>query len=109
MSLTEQILTIAVVAIGTMFTRFVPFLLFPSGRKTPPFIKYLGKVLPGAVFGLLVIYCLKGIDLSSGYHGIPEMTAVLITALVHIWKKQMLFSIAAGTISYMLLVQFIFI
>lgn len=105
MTLTQQIITIAAVVFGTMLTRFLPFLLFPAGRPTPKYIQYLGKVLPSAVFGMLVIYCLKDVSLISGSHGIPELLAVLAVTVLHLWKRQMLLSIAGGTIFYMLLLQ----
>ena len=105
MTLTQQIITIAAVVFGTMLTRFLPFLLFPAGRPTPKYIQYLGKVLPSAVFGMLVIYCLKDVSLISGSHGIPELLAVLAVTVLHLWKRQMLLSIAGGTIFYMVLLQ----
>ena len=108
MSVTEQIITIAVVALGTMLTRFLPFLLFPAGKPTPRYVQYLGKALPGAVFGLLVVYCLKNVGLLSGSHGLPELIAILVVAGLHLWKRQILLSIAGGTICYMLLVQLVF-
>lgn len=108
MSVTEQIITIAAVVLGTMLTRFLPFLLFPAGKPTPRYVQYLGKALPGAVFGLLVVYCLKNISLLSGSHGLPELIAILVVAGLHLWKRQMLLSIAGGTICYMLLVQLVF-
>ena len=108
MSVSEQIITIAVVALGTMLTRFLPFLLFPAGKPTPRYVQYLGKALPGAVFGLLVVYCLKNVGLLSGSHGMPELIAILVVAGLHLWKRQMLLSIAGGTIAYMLLVQLVF-
>ena len=108
MSVSEQIITIAVVALGTMLTRFLPFLLFPAGKATPRYVQYLGKALPGAVFGLLVVYCLKNVGLLSGSHGLPELIAILVVAGLHLWKRQMLLSIAGGTICYMLLVQLVF-
>ena len=108
MSVTEQIITIAAVVLGTMLTRFLPFLLFPAGNPTPRYVQYLGKALPGAVFGLLVVYCLKNVSLLSGSHGLPELIAILVVAGLHLWKRQMLLSIAGGTICYMLLVQLVF-
>ena len=108
MSITEQIITIAAVVLGTMLTRFLPFLLFPAGKPTPRYVQYLGKALPGAVFGLLVVYCLKNVSLLSGSHGLPELIAILVVAGLHLWKRQMLLSIAGGTICYMLLVQLVF-
>lgn len=108
MSITEQIITILMVVLGTMVTRFLPFLVFPSGKPTPKYIQYLGKVLPAAIFGLLVVYCLKGTTLFAGSRGIPELISISIVVLLHLWKRQMLLSIAGGTICYMLLVQFVF-
>ncbi|MGN0602267.1 MAG: branched-chain amino acid transporter permease, partial [Oscillospiraceae bacterium] len=89
-------------------TRFLPFIIFPGGKRTPKYIQYLGKVLPSAVFGLLIIYCFKNVSIFSGNHGIPELIAVGVVVLLHLWKRQMLLSIAGGTICYMVLVQLIF-
>ncbi len=108
MSLAQRIIIIAVVSVGTMLTRFLPFLLFPQGKPTPKYIRYLGKVLPASVFGLLVVYCLKNVSVFSGSHGIPELIAIAVTAALHLRKKQMLLSIAGGTLCYMLLVQLVF-
>lgn len=108
MTLTQQIITIGIVVFGTMLTRFLPFLVFGRGKETPKYIQYLGKVLPAAVFGLLVVYCLKDVNILAGSHGIPEAIAILVVVLLHLWKKQMLFSIAGGTVCYMLLVQLVF-
>lgn len=108
MTLTQQIITVLMVVIGTMLTRFLPFLLFPAGKPTPKYIQYLGNVLPAAVFGLLVVYCLKNISLFTGSHGLPEFIAIVSVIVLHCWKRQMLLSIAGGTICYMLLVQFVF-
>lgn len=108
MTLSQQIITIAMVSLGTMITRFLPFIVFPAGKETPRYIRYLGKVLPVAVFGMLVIYSLKDVSLFTGSHGIPEMISILLVTGLHFWKRQMLLSIAGGTICYMLLIQFIF-
>ena len=108
MTLIQQLITIGMVVLGTMLTRFLPFIVFPAGKPTPKYIQYLGKVLPGAVFGLLVIYCLKNVSIFSGSHGIPELIAIVLVVILHLWKRQMLLSIAGGTICYMLLVQFVF-
>ena len=108
MTLTQRIITIALCALGTMATRFLPFLLFSSRRPTPRYIQYLGRVLPGAIFGMLVIYCLRNVDLMAGSHGLPEAIAIAVFAALHLWKGQMLLSIAGGTICYMLLVQIVF-
>ena len=108
MTLSQRILTIAVIVLGTMLTRFLPFLLFPAGKPTPKAVHYLGSVLPGAVFGLLVVYCLKNVSLFTGSHGLPELISIALVVLLHVWKRQMLLSIAGGTACYMLLVQFVF-
>ena len=108
MTLTQQLVTIGMVILGTVLTRFIPFLVFPAGKPTPRYIQYLGKVLPAAVFGLLVVYCLRNVNLFTGSHGIPELLAILVVVILHLWKRQMLLSIAGGTVCYMLLVQFIF-
>lgn len=91
-----------------MVTRFLPFLLFPADKATPKVIERLGKLLPGAVFSLLVVYCLKNVELLSGTHGLPEAIAIAGVMLLHLWKRQMLLSIAGGTVLYMILVQTIF-
>lgn len=108
MTLTEQIVTIAVCALATMLTRFLPFLIFSENRRTPAFVQYIGKYLPSAIFGMLVIYCLKDVSIFQGSHGIPEAVSIMVTVILHLWKRQMLVSIAGGTISYMLLIHFIF-
>lgn len=108
MTFTEQIITIAMVVLGTLITRFLPFIVFPAGKPTPKFVKYLGRVLPPAVFGMLIIYCLKNVSVFTGSHGIPELIAIAVTSGLHLWKRQMLLSIAGGTIFYMLLVQLVF-
>lgn len=108
MTLTQQIITIGLCALATLLTRFLPFLLFSSRRPTPPFVQYLGKALPAAIFGMLVVYCLKNVSLRTGTHGLPEAIAIAVVAALHLWKRQMLLSIAGGTVCYMLLVQTIF-
>lgn len=108
MTQTQQIITILMVVLGTMITRFLPFILFPAGKPTPQYIKYLGRFLPSAVFGLLVVYCLKDVSLFTGSHGLPELLSIVLVVVLHLWKRQMLLSIAGGTICYMLLVQFVF-
>ncbi len=104
MTVTQSILTILAVVLGTMVTRFLPFFIFPEGRTPPPYITYLGIVLPYAVIGLLVVYCLKD-AFGSGHFAIPELIAVLFIAGLHKWKKNTLLSIGAGTVLYMFLVQ----
>ena len=104
----DEIITVAICVLGTMATRFLPFLLFSENRPTPKYISYLGKALPPAVFGMLVVYCLKNVEVLGESHGIPEFIAVAVTAVLHFWKGKMLLSVAAGTVIYMFLVQFVF-
>lgn len=108
MTLAQQLLTILAVSVGTMSMRFLPYAIFPAGKETPKFIQYLGKVLPGAVFGMLMIYCLKDVNILGGSHGLPELIALCVVVGLHLWKKQMILSMAGGTIVYMLLIRFVF-
>ena len=108
MTVTQQIITVALCVLGTMATRFLPFLVFSGDKPTPKYIQYLGKALPAAIFGMLVVYCLKNVSILAGSHGIPELIAIAVVVLLHLWKRQMLLSIAGGTVCYMLLVQFVF-
>lgn len=99
---------ILVIALVTMALRFLPFLIFGGKRQTPKFITYLGQVLPYAIMGMLVIYCLRGISFSSMPFGIPELLACALVVVLHLWKKNTLLSIIGGTVCYMLLVQLVF-
>lgn len=108
MSLMQRIITIVMVILGTVATRFLPFILFPADKPTPQNIRYLGRMLPSAALGLLVIYCFKDVSVLSGTHAIPELISVTAIIALHLWKRQMLLSIAGGTILYMLLVQMVF-
>ena len=108
MTLTEEIMTIGLCAFATMLTRFLPFLVFRSDKPTPKYIRYLGKALPAAIFGMLVVYCLKNVDVTAGARGLPELIAIGLVTVLHLWKRNMLLSIAGGTVCYMLLVQCIF-
>ncbi|MGN0650877.1 MAG: branched-chain amino acid transporter permease [Oscillospiraceae bacterium] len=109
MTVSQHIITIAMVVLGTVFTRFTPFIVFPANKPAPKYIQYLGKALPAAALGLLVIYCFKGVDILGGSHGIPELIALICITGLHIWKRQVLISIAGGTVVYMLLVNFVFV
>ena len=104
----HSIAIIAVVALVTVGLRFLPFLIFGENRKTPSLIAYLGQVLPWAIMGMLVVYCLKGVTLTAAPFGIPEFIGCAIVALLHVWKRNTLLSIGAGTVCYMLLVQLVF-
>lgn len=109
MTLTQQIITIAICCAATLITRFLPFSVFSSKkRSTPKFVEYLGNALPAAVFGMLVVYCLKSVDIMTGSHGLPELIAIVVVVGLHLWRRQTLLSIAGGTVCYMLLIQFIF-
>ena len=101
-------LMISVISLVTAALRFLPFLIFGEKRETPPIISYLGRVLPYAIMGMLVVYCLKGISFAAFPFGIPEIIGCAVVTLLHIWKRNTLLSIGAGTVCYMLLVQFIF-
>ena len=103
----QSAVTIGAVVLGTMATKFLPFLVFPKGKTPPKFVQYLGKVLPCAAIGLLVVYCFKDVA-SSGTYGIPEILSVLLIIVLHKWKKNTLLSIGGGTALYMLLMQTVF-
>jgi branched-subunit amino acid transport protein AzlD len=97
-----------VVALGTVLTRALPFLLFPENREIPKYIKYLSNILPYTIIGMLVVYCLKDITFVQSPHAIPEVLSILLITLLHIWKKNTLLSIGGGALFYMLLVQYVF-
>jgi len=107
MTTVQMWITILIVGFATMLTRFLPFVLFPGGKKVPAFVSYLGRVLPYAAMGLLVVYCLKGVPTSPVY-GMPELLGVAAVALLHIWKGNTFLSIGLGTVFYMFLVQAVF-
>ncbi len=108
LSPSETLLIILAVALGTMFTRFTPFILFPDNKKHPPVIDYLSRMLPPAMMGLLVIYCLRNLSFFTSPHGLPEIIAIAAIAALHLWRRNVLLSIAGGTILYMVLVQHVF-
>lgn len=106
--LIQGIFIVAAMATGTLITRFLPFLLFPAGKETPRFVDFLGKTLPFATMGLLVVYCLKEVSFTAAPHGIPEALAILLIVVLHRLKGNSLLSIGAGTVFYMFLVQRVF-
>ena len=108
MTLLQQLITIVVAALATLITRFSPFVVF-SGKKVPKAVEYLGRALPGAVFGLLLVYCLKDVDLSSYPFGLGEALGVALTAIIYKWGKNTLLSILLGTLFYMFLIQVVFV
>ncbi|MGN1410224.1 MAG: branched-chain amino acid transporter permease [Eubacteriales bacterium] len=108
MTITQQLITILMVSLGTMAMRFLPFIIFPAGKPTPKYISYLGRVLPGAIFAMLVVYCLKNVSFVTSPFGVPEIISIIVVVVLHLWKKQMILSMAGGTVVYMLLVQLVF-
>lgn len=108
-SVWRSIAIIIAVAVTIFFTRLIPFLFFPKGKEVPPVIQYLGKVLPPAVIGMLVIYCLKAVSFASVSYWAPEFIAVAVVIVLHVWKRNNLLSIGVGTVLYMFLVQVVFV
>jgi len=109
LTMQQSLIIILLIAFITFLIRVTPFILFPSNKKTPKYIVYLGSVLPYAIIGMLIIYCLKAVSISIFPFGLPELISILFIVIIHIWKKNSLLSIGGGTIFYMLLVQFIFV
>lgn len=106
---TTQALIIALaVTAGTMVTRFLPFFLFPDSRPVPKIVTYLGRTLPAAMMGLLVVYCLRNVSIVEAPHGLPELISIAVLAALHLWKRNVLLSIGVGTALYMVLVQVVF-
>ena len=99
---------ILVIAAVTAVLRFAPFFIFSGDQPVPEFINYLGRVLPYSIMAMLVVYCLKGISFAKAPFGLPEIISVILVAVLHIWRRNTLFSIICGTICYMLLIQFVF-
>jgi len=104
----QALVTIAILAFGTAITRFLPFVFFPNAESAPRYVHYLGKMLPTAAISLLVVYCFRHVEFAAAPHGLPEVISVAVVAVLHIWRKNTLLSIAVGTVVYMLLVQLIF-
>ena len=104
----HSIAIVAVVAVCTLLTRALPFWVLGGKNELPPTVKYLGKVLPPAIMAILVVYCLKGINVLEGSRGLPEFMGIALVVVLHLWKRNTLLSIGAGTVFYMILVQFVF-
>ncbi len=104
----HSVIIIVLVALTTFATRAIPFILFPEGKEIPKAVQYLGKVLPPAVIGMLVVYCFKSVNLLSFPFGLPELIAGAVVVILHVWKRNNLLSIGVGTVLYMVLVQTIF-
>ena len=105
MTVWQGVVTILMAVLGTVITRFLPFVLFPESKQPPRIVDYLGEVLPYAMTGLLVVYSLKNVRPLSGSHGVPEALAIVVIVALHVWRRNMLLSIAGGTAVYMLLIQ----
>ncbi len=105
----QSLVMIAVVAVATFATRAASFLLFPKGKEVPDSVKYVGMVLPPAVIGMLVVYCLRSTSVLTYPYGIPELIASLTVVALHVWKRNIFLSIGVGTVLYMALVQFVFV
>lgn len=104
----HEIALVAVVALVTIALRFAPFVIFRGNKPLPAYVSYLGKVLPCAIMAMLVVYCLRNVNVAAAPHGLPEGLACLIVAGLHLWKRNTLVSIVGGTVCYMLMVQLIF-
>lgn len=104
----SSLIMIAVVAVVTFATRAASFLAFPKDREIPPSVKYIGMVLPPAVIGMLVVYCLKTTSVLAYPYGIPELVSCLVVIGLHVWKRNIFLSVGAGTVLYMFLVQVVF-
>lgn len=101
-------LLVAVIALVTALIRFLPFAVWSGNRKTPKIIEKLGKILPYAIMGMLVVYCLKGVNFQSTSNFLPELIACLVVGVSYVWKRNTLISIVCGTVCYMVLVQMVF-
>jgi branched-subunit amino acid transport protein AzlD len=105
----QTLVIVLMVTLATVITRFLPFILFKANNSKNSYISYLGQVLPYAVIGLLVVYCLKNVSFSSPTFAIPEIIAIVSIIALHYWKENTLLSIGFGTAIYMILVQFVFV
>ena len=108
-SVTQTIITLLVITVVTFMLRGLPFVIFSGKKEIPKFITYLGKVMPYSVIGMLVVYCFKDVQILSSTYGLPELISVIMIIILHKWRHNLLLSVGAGTVIYMLLVQFVFI
>ena len=108
LTVTQTLVTIAAIALGVQISRWLPFIAFSGKKETPKFVQYLGRVLPPALMGLIVVYCFKNVPILTGNHGLPELIASAVVILTYEWKENLLLSVGGGTLVYMLLVQFVF-
>lgn len=108
MTILQQAITILMCTAATMLTRFLPFVVFHGTKPIPQKVTYLGNALPSAIFAMLVVYCFRNVDVTTAPFGAAEWIACAITILIHIYKRNTLLSMFVGTVSYMLLIQFVF-
>ena len=108
MEISKLWLSVAVISLITASLRFLPFIIFKNDKKTPAIITKLGRILPFAVMGMLVVYCLKDVSFTSPSGFVPALISCIVVAVLHIWKRNTLISIVSGTVCYMLLVQIVF-
>ena len=104
----QALAIVGAVTRGAIITRFLPFLLCPDSKPVPKVVEYLGRTLPAAMMGLLVVYCLRNVDIAAAPHGLPELIALAAVTALHLWKRNVLLSIGVGTALYMVLVQAVF-
>ena len=104
----SSLIMIAAISLATFATRAASFLVFPKGKEVPPKVVFIGRILPPAIIGMLVVYCLRSTSVLAYPYGIPELIAGLTVVILHIWKRNIFLSIGAGTILYMVLVQTVF-
>lgn len=105
----QTLICIAAIVVGVQVSRWLPFIAFSDKRELPKFVKYLGRVLPPALMGLLVVYCFKNVEILTGSHGLPELIAAAVVIVSYAWSEKLLLSVASGTVVYMVLVQMVFI
>ena len=108
LSIGQSLIIILVIAAITFLTRALPFLVFSRYEETPEYIIYIGKVLPPAVIGMLIVYCIKSVSVMKFPFGMPEFISILTVTVLHFWKRNNLISILGGTVLYMILIQFVF-
>ncbi len=104
----QAVITIVIISLATLLTRFLPFIIFPSDRERPQVIRYLGRVLPGALLAFLVVYSFKGVFDYDRAELMASLVGTLLTVGSYIYKRQMMLSIVLGTAGYMLMIQFVF-
>ncbi len=104
----SSLIMIAAISLATFATRAASFLVFPKGKEVPPKVVFIGRILPPAIIGMLVVYCLRSTSVLAYPYGIPELIAGLTVVILHLWKRNIFLSIGAGTILYMVLVQTVF-